>query len=79
MGAITLSLYLPTDKTISCAVMDSGFTSLKSVINDLIRKFSLLTIIFQKPVFMVLKKSIKKKHKFNIYKLRPKTNIHKPK
>lgn len=65
MGSVTALLYAFEDPTISCIILDSPFSSLKKLSNELSYKFKIPNFIHSIG-FKIIRKSIKKRANFDI-------------
>lgn len=69
MGAVTCLIYAAQDPTIAGLVVDSPFSNLKTLCEELWKKHSNVPMFIGKIVIRFLRRSIKKKANFDIFKL----------
>jgi len=71
MGAVTALLHADRDPSIAGIVCDSPFSDLKLLVNELAGRFSKLPGFLVSPALKLIASTIKKKAKFDIFKLSP--------
>lgn len=71
MGAVTALLYLNKNVEVVSAVIDSPFKSLKSLIEDLVKKNSKIPMLILAAALKIISGTIEEKAKFSIYKINP--------
>ncbi|KAI9914885.1 hypothetical protein PsorP6_007900 [Peronosclerospora sorghi] len=78
MGAVAALLFAETDSSVSAMVLDSPFSSLRKLASELVEdgKLSVPKIAVQL-VMRLIRRDIKKRAKFDLFKLKPIAKIHK--
>lgn len=71
MGAVTALLYGDRDPSIGGMVLDSPFSSMKFLVNELAKAHTKIPGIFVSGALKLIKRTIKSKAKFDILKLTP--------
>ena len=71
MGAITSLLHADRDPSIAGMILDSPFSSLRAVAEELAKRFSSIPSFLTGFGLMFIRKSIKSRAKFNIDDLKP--------
>lgn len=74
MGAVTALMHADRDPTVAGLVLDSPFSSLRSLAEDLCKKYSSIPKFVMSGAMMFIKSTIKDKAKFDIDKLNPLEN-----
>lgn len=74
MGAVTALLYAKHSPSLTAAVFDSPFKSLKTLIEDLCKKNSKIPALIISGALKIIGKTIEEKAKFDIYKINPLKN-----
>ena len=71
MGAVTALLHADRDPSIAALVLDSPFSSLSKLVNELAYQYTKLPSLLVSPVLKLVSNTIKNKVHFDIYKLSP--------
>ena len=71
MGAVTALLHADRDPSIAGIVLDSPFSDLPALVNELVYKYAKLPSFLVSPVLKLVANSIESRAKFDIYKLSP--------
>jgi pimeloyl-ACP methyl ester carboxylesterase len=71
MGSVTALRYASLHPMIAGMVLDSPFSSLKALVQELVKKFSKMPKFIANIALKFLRKTIKKKADFDIFKLNP--------
>lgn len=71
MGAVTALLYGDRDPSIGGMVLDSPFSNMKLLVNELARAHTKILGIFVTVALKLIRRTIKSKAKFDILKLTP--------
>lgn len=71
MGAVTALLHADRDPSIAGLILDSPFSSLSKLVNELAYRYTKLPSLLVSPVLKLVAGSIKSKVHFDIYKLSP--------
>lgn len=74
MGAVTALMHADRDPSIAGLVLDSPFSSLRSLAEDLCKKYSSIPKFVMSAAMMFIKSTIKDKAKFDLDKLNPLEN-----
>lgn len=78
MGAVAALMYADTNSTVNAMVLDSPFSSLPKLATELVEDGRLgVPKIAVKLVMRLIRRDIKKRAKFDIFKLKPINTIHK--
>ena len=75
MGAVTAMLHANRDPSIAGLVLDSGFSSLKTLAEELCNHHTKLPKFVVNMALSFLRNTIKSKAKFDIYKLKPSEHV----
>merc|ERR1712110_413119 len=71
MGAVTALLHADRDPSIAALVLDSPFSNLSKLVNELAYHYTKLPSLLVSPVLKLIANTIKNKVHFDIYKLSP--------
>ena len=71
MGAVTALLHADRDPSIAGLVLDSPFSDLPELVNELAYKYTKLPSFLVKPALKLVASTIKSKADFDIFKLSP--------
>ena len=77
MGAITALLHADRDPSIAGMIIDSPFTSLRKVAEELAKQYSKIPNFLTSFGLVFIRKTIKNKAKFNIDDLKPINHVNK--
>eukprot|EP00644_Phytophthora_capsici_P011448 jgi/Phyca11/119027/e_gw1.37.64.1 len=78
MGAVAALLYAQTDSSVNAMVLDSPFSSLPKLATELVEDGKLgVPKIAVKLVMRLIRRDIKKRAKFDMFKLKPIAKVHK--
>jgi len=71
MGAVTALLHADRDPSIAALVLDSPFSNLSKLVNELAYTYTKLPSFLVSPALKLVASTIKSKANFDIYKLSP--------
>ena len=71
MGAVTALLHADRDSTIAGLVLDSPFSNLHKLINELAYHYTKMPLFLVNPVLSIVANTIKTKTNLDVYKLSP--------
>jgi pimeloyl-ACP methyl ester carboxylesterase len=75
MGAVTALLHADRDPSIAGLVLDSPFSDLSKLVNELVYSYTKLPAFLVRPVFQLVSGSIQQKADFNLTDLSPKNHV----
>lgn len=75
MGAVTALLHADRDPSIAGLVLDSPFSNLSKLVNELSYHYTKLPSFLISPVLKLISSTIKSKANFDIYQLSPKDHV----
>ena len=75
MGAVTALLHADRDPSIAGLVLDSPFSNLKELVNELASHYTKIPSFLVSPALKIVASTIKSKAHFDIYKLSPIDNV----
>jgi pimeloyl-ACP methyl ester carboxylesterase len=75
MGAVTALLHADRDHSIAGIVLDSPFSDLSVLVNELAHKYTKLPSFLVSPALKLVASSVQSKAKFDIYKLSPMNHV----
>lgn len=71
MGAVTALLHADRDPSIAGLILDSPFSNLSKLVNEIAYQYTKVPSFLVKPILKVIASSIQSKANFDIYKLSP--------
>lgn len=71
MGAVTALLHADRDPSIAAIVLDSPFSDLNKLVNELAYRYTKLPSFLVSPALKMVSSTIKSKVHFDVYKLSP--------
>ena len=71
MGAVTALLHADRDPSIAGLILDSPFSNLSKLVNELAYRYTKLPSLLVAPLLKLVANTIKNKAHFDIYKLAP--------